>query len=612
MPFGLILVLIMISLGLIWLVYQLVWGTPPFLNWAIEKLMFRMLWADPEALTKMGFIDHSLLDFHSNRLTDVSPRHMAHLRYLDREGLALIRRYGSKSLDRQQALSYHLMRWYYEQNLRGHRFAYHWVADSVFMGPYPVNHVFGVHIDLIQFLCTYHQINGHRSAGRYLKRLHMIPWKMSGLLDSLGEREEVNVLPPRFVIEKCLAQLEEFLDTPTEDNPLLTSFIERMEASGKFSLRAAVRFKNRVRESIERDVLPAFRSLQTYLQNALERAPEEDGVWRLPEGLAYYDFLLRIHTTTELTAEEIHQLGLEEVEKLTESLRVGLQALDFPAEEPGNQLKRLMEDSQYHFQGEGSREMILETYQDILNEVNQRMPELFNHGVLDKVIVKRLAEYKEPDSPIAYAQAPSMDGSRPGTMWINLRDPGNIYRWGMRTLAYHEGIPGHIFQMAQAQKIRGLPTFRRVHVFNAYIEGWALYAERLGWELGLEDDLSNLGRLQALIWRAARLVVDTGIHAKGWSRQQAIDYMIEKTGLPERDVTTEVERYVVMPGQACAYYIGYLKMVALRHKAEAALGEVFDLKEFHDVVLNHGSLPLPFLEGVVDDYVDRKAGFKTA
>jgi uncharacterized protein (DUF885 family) len=187
-----------------------------------------------------------------------------------------------------------------------------------------------------------------------------------------------------------------------------------------------------------------------------------------------------------------------------------------------------------------------------------------------------------------------MDGSRPGTLWLNLRDPSNIYRWGMRTLAYHEGIPGHVYQMAQAQKLRGLPTFRRTYFFNAYVEGWALYAEHLGWELGLEDALSNLGRLQALLWRAARLVVDTGIHAMRWTRQEAIDYMLEVTGLPERDVITEVERYIVMPGQACAYYIGYLEMLSLRQKAQATLGEAFDIKAFHDVIINHGGCRWPY------------------
>jgi uncharacterized protein (DUF885 family) len=319
---------------------------------------------------------------------------------------------------------------------------------------------------------------------------------------------------------------------------------------------------------------------------------------------------LRNHTTTDLSPEDVHQLGLKEVERIEESIRDVLSELGLSNENPGEQLKALMNDPQFHFMGEDQRELIREDFQDILDEVNQRMDEVFTFGALDEIEVKRLPEFREPDSPIAYGEAPAIDGSRPGRMWINLREPDNIYQWGMRTLAYHEGIPGHVYQLAQAQRIKGLPTFRKNHFFNAYVEGWALYAELLGYELGLEDDLSNLGRLQALLWRAARLVVDTGIHVKGWTRQEAIEYMVQKTGLPERDVVSEVERYIVMPGQACAYYIGYLKMLALRKKAQSTLGDDFTLKEFHDVVINNGGLPLSLLESVVDDYIDRKAGLK--
>jgi uncharacterized protein (DUF885 family) len=270
----------------------------------------------------------------------------------------------------------------------------------------------------------------------------------------------------------------------------------------------------------------------------------------------------------------------------------------------------MSEDPQYLYPEEDRKQIIIEDFQGILDQANQRMPEIFNFGKLEKIIVKPLPEFLEEDSPIAYAEPPAMDGSRPGMMWINLREPQNIYRWGMRTLAYHEGIPGHVYQMAQAQKLRGLPPFRRIHFCNTYVEGWVLYAEQLGWELNLEDDLSNLGRLQAQIWRAARLVVDTGIHHKRWTREEAIAYMLEKTGLPERDVVTEVERYIVAPGQACSYAIGYLKILALRQKTELVLGKNFNIKEFHDVVINNGSLPLFLLERVVDDYIDRASGLK--
>jgi uncharacterized protein (DUF885 family) len=611
MSLAVMVLIALVVLSGLWLVYNLVWGTPPGINLAVERLGLRMLLNDPETLTYLGLLDNTPLDFHSGRLTDASPEYMARLRQLDQDGLNLIRRYDPIKLTGQTWITYHLMRWYFGQNLRGHRFGYHWVANPVFMGPYPVNPVFGVQVDLINFLSTYHKIRGRRSIHRYLQRLSGIEQKFDGLLKSLQARETMGAIPPRFVVQKSIHQIEDFLKTPLEENPLYTSFLSRMTKSARIGPAAQKRWGARVLDSLEKDVLPAYRRLAAYLQDLLEKTGEAAGLWRLPDGRKYYEFLLRTHTTTDLGAEEIHDLGLREVERLTSQIQDILEAAGLPAENPGAQLQDLMKDPRFHYpEGPERRQKILTDYQDILDEINARMPEVFHHGALDEIVVQRLPAYKEPDSPIAYAQAPAMDGSRPGTMWINLRDPDNIYRWGMHTLAYHEGIPGHVYQMAQAQKIKGLPTFRRTHFFNAYVEGWALYAERLGWELKLEDAFSNLGRLQALLWRAVRLVVDTGIHMHQWTREQAVDYMAQKTGLPRRDVVTEVERYIVMPGQACAYYIGYLNILALRQKAEATLGEKFDLKDFHDELINNGGLPLTLLERVVNDYVDRAAGLK--
>ena len=611
MPLAVIVILVLLGFALVWLIYSLFWGTPPNLNLAVERMGLRMLGMDPEMFSSLGLVDNTLLDFHSGHLTDASPLQMVRSQQLDRDGLALIRRYNPENLEGQAWITYHLMRWYYEQNLRGHRFEYHWVANPVFMGPYPVNPVFGVQVDLIDFLSTHHAIKNRQSLRRYLQRLEEVSWKMEGLVQSLQSRAAEGVIPPRFVIEKSLDQVRSFLSAPVTENPLYTTCLQRMVDSGRFGPAAQKRWAARVAEEIEASVLPAYRKLEAELQSQLAVAGEEDGVWRLPDGQEYYAFLLRNHTTTDLTAEEIHTLGVQEVARLTDEVRNVLAEMGLPNDYPGAQLRALMADPDYHYQSAAARPEILADYQAILDEVNARMPEVFNFGALDRIVVRRLPDYKELDSPIAYAEAPAMNGSRPGTMWVNLREPENVYRWGMRTLAYHEGIPGHVYQMAQAQKIRGLPTFRRAYFFNAYIEGWALYAERLGWELGLEDPASNLGRLQGLLWRAARLVVDTGIHAKQWSRQEAIDYMVATTGLPERDVITEVERYIVMPGQACAYYLGYLKILALRQKAQSTLGEAFSLQAFHDVIINNGGLPLTLLETVVNDYVDRVTGIRS-
>lgn len=602
--------LVLLALLTSWWFYRLVWGTPPDIHQAVERLGIQSLWQDPETLTSLGMVDNTLLDFHSGRLTDASPRFMVQKQRSDRKGLALIRQYDPKQLDGQKKITAELMRWHYQMNLQGHRFDYHWQPGPVFMGPYPVNHVYGVHIELIDFLSYYHQIQGHRSIRRYQQRLTQVGWKINGLIENLNIQASMDVLPPRFVLEKSLSQINQFTSQQVIENPLFVSFVKRMKASHRLSSRAQLVWQENILRTIQNDVLPAYVKLGAYIQEMLTRAPEEDGIWRLPAGEEYYAFLLRMHTTTCLSAKDIHQLGLAEVARLTESARQALSALGHSEAEVGIGLQRLREDPHHYYaDGDDARDLILQDYQMILEQANARMDELFSYGPLDQIKVQRLPAYLEPDSPVAYAQAPSLDGRRSGTMLINLRHPEHIYRWGMPTLAYHEGIPGHIYQISQAQKIKGLPVFRRTFFFNAYTEGWALYAEHLGWELGLEDPLANLGRLQALLWRAARLVVDTGIHAYQWTRQEAMDYMLEKTGLPERDLVSEVERYIVSPGQACAYYIGYLKILELRRKAEATLGEAFHLQDFHDVIIQNGGLPLPLLESVVNTYIDRTAGF---
>lgn len=631
--------IVILVLVVAWLVYSLFWGTPPSINLAVERLSVQMVLEDPELLTRIGVLDNTLLDFHSGRLTDASPRSDARRQQRDREGLALIRRYDpdqsgrfTKKLHGQEHLTYDLMNWYFEQNLRGHRFDYHWYANPVFMGPYPVNHVCGVQVDLISFLCNEHQIRGHRSLQRYLNRLYQIEWKLAGLQKSLQIRAEAGVIPPGFVLEKCLLQIESFFSEPVENNPLYTHIQEKLTGSGRFNHRVQERWLAQIKTAIERSVNPAYEGLAATLRTLSAQATEGDGVWRLPNGDAYYGFLLRQHTTTEMSPAEIHQVGLEEVRALTHSVQEILQELGLPTETPGLTIQSLQSDPQHRYQGseagedvlQAERDIIIQDFQAILDQVNQHMGELFSFGSLKEIAVQRLPEFKEPDSPIAYAQPPSLDGRKPGTLWLNLREPENVYRWGMPTLAYHEGIPGHVYQMAQAQQTRGIPTFRRMYAFNAYTEGWALYAEYLGWELaqaaqetgalpgGLGDPLCNLGRLQALLWRAVRLVVDTGIHAMRWTRQDAINYMIEKTGLPERDVITEIERYIVMPGQACAYYLGYMALLSLRQKAEAILGDAFEIKAFHDVVLHHGGLPLPLLTQVVNDFIDQTAGLQAS
>jgi uncharacterized protein (DUF885 family) len=313
-------------------------------------------------------------------------------------------------------------------------------------------------------------------------------------------------------------------------------------------------------------------------------------------------------TTLDLSAREIHEIGLAEVERIGREMDAILRAEGLTEGTIGERVQQLAKrPDQLYPDTEAGREQILADYQAILDEIDPAMDKYFNLRPETGVEVKRVPEFAEETSAGAYYQRPSLDGKRKGTFFANLRDVSEVPKFGMRTLAYHEGIPGHHFQIAITQQLEGIPMFRRLVPFTAYSEGWALYTERLAWEIGFQDDpLDNLGRLQAEMFRAVRLVVDTGMHHKRWTREEAIDYMLANTGMGEGEVEAEIERYLVMPGQALSYKVGMMKILELRERARRELGEDFSLPEFHDQVLGNGALPLTLLERVVDDWIESK------
>jgi uncharacterized protein (DUF885 family) len=311
-------------------------------------------------------------------------------------------------------------------------------------------------------------------------------------------------------------------------------------------------------------------------------------------------------TTTDYTPEQVHQLGLSEVARIDAEMDTLLKSQGRDTGTVAERIAQLRTDPQFLFPDDDSgREQALARYREILDEIAAKMPKYFRTIPPGKLAVERVPESAEKGSAGAYYESPALDGSRPGTFRANLRDMSETPMWGMKTLSYHEGIPGHHFQIAMAQGLEGLPFIRQQPIYSAYAEGWALYAERLAAEIGMyeDDPYGDLGRLQAEMMRAVRLVVDSGLHAKGWTREQAIDYMVGATGMGEDEVTSEIERYMALPGQALGYKIGQLKILELREKARTALGSKFDLKEFHTVVLENGAVPLTVLEQLVDEWI---------
>jgi len=474
-----------------------------------------------------------------------------------------------------------------------------------------VNQLFGVQNEFPSFMANTHRLLAPRDCEYYLQRLNALPTKFDQLLESLRVREQKQILPPRFVVEKVLKEMNAFVAQPVAENILASSFKERAAKIKELTDAQRADFQTRVEAAVTKQVYPAYQKLIDYFNGLLPKTTTDDGVWKLPDGDSFYAYMLRKSTTTTLKPEEVHDLGLREVTRIEAEMRAILDANGFAGRPIGEAMEALGKDPRFHFSNDDKgRAEALAEYTRLITQATERSKQLFATLPKAKIEVRRVPEFKQATSAGAYYQGAAMDGTRPGVFYANLRDLNEISKWSMPTLAYHEGVPGHHWQISTAQELKGLPQFRKLIPFTAYQEGWALYTEWLakeaGWYEG--DPFGDLGRLQAELFRAVRLVVDTGIHSKRWPREQAITYMRDKTGMGEKEVTAEIERYIVMPGQACAYKVGMLKLQELRTRAQTELGPKFDQREFHDVVLKNGALPLEILEEQVTAYIQGKKG----
>ncbi|SFM97547.1 DUF885 domain-containing protein [Dokdonella immobilis] len=581
-----------------------VWYFKPYkIDWFYARVFGQFALQSPQMLSSMRILP-PWADFYSGKLDDASPAHADRMAAMVKDDLDMLHRYDRDALDEEGKLSYDALEFFLADQVEGDRFRFH---------DFPVNQMFGVQSGQPNFMAQTHQVNNAGDAENYISRLDRFPLNFSQVIDGLKLREGKGVIPPKFTVDKVLEQMNGFIGVPAEQNMLYTSFGEKLDRIAADAMDTATRedLKARVKTSIEASVYPAFRELIAYFTTLQAKATQNQGAWSLPDGDAYYAWCVRSHTTTDMTPEQVHELGLAEVARISAEMDEILRGQGLTEGSVGARVQQLARqpEQMYPNTPEGKTAMIAR-YQAILDDVNAKLGDAFNRRPKLGVEVKPVPAFSEKTAPGAYYQSGSFDGSRPGVFYANLRDPGETPKFAMRTLAYHEGIPGHHFQITIAQELQGVPFFRRVLPFTAYSEGWALYAERLAWEMGFEQDpLDNLGRLRDEMMRAVRLVVDSGIHYKRWTREQAITYMLDNTGMGEGDVTAEIERYFVNPGQALAYKAGMLKILALREKARKELGDRFSLGAFHDQVLSHGALPLSLLERVIDDWIAKtKAG----
>jgi uncharacterized protein (DUF885 family) len=580
---------------------------PAKVDWFYTRVFAQFALVNPEILTSLRILDQYGLNFTADELSDSSPAAAEEALAKLKTDYQTFRSYDRAGYSGQELLSYDIWDFFMKTQVDGERWKYH---------NFPVNQMFGVQSSLPNFMADQHLVFNKRDADNYIARLQKFPKTFDDVIAGLKLREEAGVLPREFTVSKVLTQMRGFVEPKPTEHMLYTTFQKKLDkiAADKMDQPTRDALLASVAKEIEASVYPAYRTMIAYFEEIQPRANSNDGAWSLPDGEAYYAYEVYSNTTTTMTPEQIHQIGLAEVARIAAEMDAILIDAGLTEGTIGARVRALGRDpAQLYSDTPEGRQEILKEYMRIIAEINGGLDQWFAVKPKAGVAVERVPEFSEATAPGAYYQPPSLDGARPGTFYANLRNVNEITKFGMRTLAYHEAVPGHHFQIAIAQELQGLPMFRKLLPFTAYAEGWALYAERLAWEAGFQSKpLDNLGRLQAEMFRAVRLVVDTGLHAKMWTREQAIGYMIDYTGMGDDEVAAEIERYIVIPGQALAYKVGMMKILELRERAKAELGDKFDIREFHDAVLENGSMPLTVLEQVVDNWIATRKASPTA
>ena len=577
------------------------WFYPVTVNNAVNKFTAEFAMETPELLTGLGMIDNTPLDFHSGKLSSYTKaqddKNIARLK----KARTMMDRFDPEKLKGQEKLSWEISTWFLDDIISQAEFDY---------SGYRVNQISGPLVDLPQFLTDSHVIKNEKSVKRYISRVKEFGRVLRETKTRVEDDRAHGVTPPDFIIAKAIGGMRSFIEGGAEKNPLVTTLPAKLDKVEGLSAEKKAAYIAEATKAVNDEVIPGYLAMIALFEELATTATHDAGIWRIPDGDKIYAAALHSNTTTDMTADEIHNIGLSEVARIEQEMEAILVAQGLTEGSVSDRVKQLMTDPAQQFANtdEGREEMLA-----YLVELNAGMmalaPDYFITIPKQPLEIVRVPEYSQDSSPGGYYNPPALDGSRPGRFYINQKNTADNPRWTLPTLLYHEGAPGHHFQLSASQLIKDVPLLRKVSPFSAYSEGWALYSERIAktdMNMYATDPLGDLGRLQAEMFRAVRLVVDTGMHAKRWSREQAIAYMLEKTGNTEDEVTREIERYVVWPGQATAYKTGQLAILRMRARAEAALGDKFDLKQFHELILGNGAMPLGILEETVDEWIEKE------
>ena len=499
------------------------------------------------------------------------------------------------------------------------------IEESLLYAPfrhhgYALSQMGGWHTRVPNILINYQNIASIEQAHDYIARIQATRHLFRELITNLKQAEEDGIVPPRFVFAPVIAASQNVIKgapfNDANDSPIWADFKSKVAGLGLYESSEKVLLK-KARRALKNELKPAYSDLISYLQALQNKAPLAQGASDLPDGQNYYELLLQSHTSTELNAEQIHQLGLKEVARIQQKIRAMAKLLKFPAasqpefEEKTFNLKDFfswMENTSDRFavDEQGQKDFIA-FQRDKVSAMSMRLNMAFSHLPSTPIVVRPVAEYRQASAPIAFYEQPALDGSRPGFYYVNPARQNDLPKYRLAALAFHEALPGHHLQIALARENNNLEDFRRLQGYTAFSEGWALYAEKLAGEIGgYTSNEERYGQLIFELWRSVRLVLDTGLHAKGWSREQAIEYRLANTPFSEEDSIKAIERYLVMPGQATSYKVGALEIERLRTKAEKKLGKKFSLPDFHHELLRHGALPLDILEQQIDIWLKSK------
>lgn len=571
----------------------------------------QILRASPEAATFLGVGADLAGDGFNARLGDYGFVGNERARAQNEAFLQEIRGLERSALSPASAVTYDVLRDAYQTGARRNQFAFGGATPFASAGPFAVTQLSGPHLSLPRLMLTQHRLETPQDAEDYLSRLSEFSRVLDETIETITGDAAQGVTPPVFALEGAARSIGAFTSSAPGDHPLAATFESKIASIDALTDDARAGLVQRAVDTVEASVYPAYGRLATVLENLIPQAGQDAGIWRLgPDGEAFYAHALSAYGAGGMTADEVHELGLAEVGRITaemdailtdQGLSDGSVAARFEAIGARAEMRYPNDDD--------GRAALLSDLNVQVDEIMARAGDWFGTLPDQPVEVRRIPVYEQDSAPGGYYSSAPLDGSRPGIYWINLKDTADWPKHTLKTLTYHEAAPGHHFQISLGRAAE-LPLIRNMLGYSEFSEGWALYAEQVAAEMGLyaDDPLGDLGRLQSELFRAARLVVDTGLHHKQWPREQAIDYMVGVTGDTVASVTREIERYSVWPGQATSYKLGMLKMNELRDRAEAALGPDFDIREFHDEILLTGSMPLPVLERKINDWIDEKKG----